>query len=192
MAKFGFRMNPVSILALDPSFRNLGWAVLNVWPDGEEVIASAVITTKKANKKLKRFAADDNHQCAQHLADKLIEVIKDHHVKLICAESSWGFKGSKAAQLAGMTWGVLSAVSLVYRLPVLQATPTEIKEANVGTTSATKEEVREAVLERYPEAKEAVERVTKEKLQEHGYDAIAAAVACLRSTEIATLRTLAG
>jgi Holliday junction resolvasome RuvABC endonuclease subunit len=91
----------------------------------------------------------------------------------------------------GMGWGILSAVSCVKDLPVLQARPQEIKEANAGKKSASKEQVRAAVTKRYPEASRQIAYIKPPSLQEHAYDAISAGVACLNSTEVATLRRIA-
>lgn len=173
------------ILALDPSFRATGWALLRIG-DPFRVEEVGVIATEKAHKKDKAFAGDDNHRCASILAGGL-HALMQRDVALICAEAQAGSKSSKAAQMMGMAWGVVSAVSAVQNLPVLQARPTQVKEANCGVKTASKEDVQAAVSNRFPEAAGLLASVKKKSLHEHVYDALSVAVACFDSTEVRTL-----
>lgn len=183
-------MSDIRILTLDPAFRNTGWAVINLHPASEEILAAGVITTKKIDKKLKSFAGSDNHRCAQIIAAGILKLLEEWKVEIICAEAQAGSKNSRAAMLMGMGWGIISAISHLQNLPVLQVRPQEVKEVNVGSKRASKEEIKEAVCARYPEAEKAIEHIKPPSLREHAYDAVAVAVACFDSTEIATLRRL--
>lgn len=184
-------MPSARILTFDPSFRHFGWAAMDIHTKSEEVIATGVIVTKKADKKLKRYAGDDDHRCCRIITEQLIHVIAEWEPLLICAESLSPPRSQRAAMLMGMGWAILSAVSFINEVPVLQMQVQDIKEANAGSRKASKEEIRKAVCERYPEAANRVSHINPDGLHEHAYDAIAAAVACLDSTEIATLRRIA-
>lgn len=182
----------VHILVLDPSFRNTGYVVLALQPTGEVIKEAGVIVTKKADKKKRAYAGDDNHRCAQEIATRLDGLLTTWGPSIIIAEAQAGSKSSKAAQLMGMSWGVISGLAVVFDIPVMQAQPTDVKEANCGNKKASKDDIREAVQEQYPEAEAAVAHIAPPSLHEHVYDALAVFVACRDSNEVRTLRQLAG
>lgn len=186
-------MPDVHVLALDPSFRNTGWAVVRLEPEQEVVLAVGCISTKKANKKQKAFAGDDNHRCAQEIARVLGRLLEEWMPEIVCAEAQAGSKSSKAAMLMGMGWGIISALTEVREVPVLQVTPVAIKEANTGSKKASKDEIEQAVRQRYPEVEALLETAGVKPAQcEHVWDALSAAIACFDSNEVRTLRRLAG
>ena len=179
------------ILTLDPSFRHFGWVIIDINSASEDIVAAGVIVTKKADKKLKRYVSDDDHRCSQLIASALTQVILKWQPTIICAEALSVPRSSRAAMTMGMSWAVLSAVSFLQDIPVLQVSTQEAKEVNAGSKKASKDEVRAAVCRRYPKAKSTIAHIKPPSLHEHTYDAIAAAVACFDSTEIATLRRIA-
>lgn len=177
------------VLALDPAFRNTGWVVVEVCPgQRDRLLDGGVIETKPANKKMKRFAGDDNHYCSQIIARKLIEIIDKWQIKFICAESQSGSKNSKAAQLMGMGWGIISAISVTEEVNVLQVRPQEIKEAVTGKRAASKGEIKLAVMENYIEIKGIIEKIDKASKHEHVYDACAVMLTCTDSLEVNLFR----
>ena len=181
----------VYVACVDPSFRHFGWSIVELRTHKDVICAGDVIVTKKADKKVKAFAGDDNHRCTQIIAGQFHAVLSHWKPKLIISEAQSGSKSSRAAQLMGMAWATLSTLALIHQLPVLQATPQAIKKANVGKITASKEEVQSTVRHRYAEAEGLAEDITPNSLREHFYDSISAFVACLDSNEIRTLRLLA-
>jgi len=176
------------ILALDPSFRNNGWAIIDVSDNETRVVDVGVIKTKKSDKKLKAFAGEDNHRCAQEIARALNAVFTLYKPQLVCAEAQAGSKNSKAAQLMGMNWGIVSAISYVEEVPIIQARPSQVKVANTGKAKASKEEIADAVINRFPELKKLITKVKPKGVHEHIYDAVSVFVACEISTEVQTVK----
>jgi Holliday junction resolvasome RuvABC endonuclease subunit len=182
----------VNLLALDPSFRNTGWAVISLGKATELVVQVGVIRTKKADKKLKAFAGDDNHRCAKEIATALDTLLEEWMPDLVLAEAQSGSKNSRAAQLMGMGWGVISAVTCIRDVTVLQVPPTLVKEANTGSKKASKKEIEAAVKRRYSGAEKLMEAANiNPGDREHVWDAISVAIACFDSNEVRTLRRIA-
>jgi Holliday junction resolvasome RuvABC endonuclease subunit len=177
------------VLALDPSFRNTGWVVVSV-SSPEVVIDAGVICTKKADKRAKAYAGDDNHRCSTQIARGLNDLVETFRPVLVVAEAQAGSKNSRAAQLMGMAWGVLSSVMAVRDIPVLQARPTDVKLGATGSRAASKEEVEAAMRALWPTLGDICKRIRPPSLHEHVYDAVAAYVACRDSTEVHTLRRI--
>lgn len=178
------------VLTLDPSFRHNGWAVVELSAAGTRIIAAGVIVTKKADKKQKAFAGDDNHRCSQEIAEQLSAVIDCYKPVMITAEAQAGSKNSRAAQLMGMNWGVVSAVACLKGVPILQATPTAVKRALTGKKDASKQEIEEVVVARFPELVSLLQATRPKSLHEHAYDAAAVYIACEDSTEIKMIKRM--
>jgi Holliday junction resolvasome RuvABC endonuclease subunit len=183
----------INLLLCDPAFRNFGWAVLRVHPidKGELVITAGCIRTEKAERKQKLLAADDNHRCVGEIINTLRDVHAEHTPFLICAESQQGSKNSHAMQLQGMAWGALSAFSYLVRTPILQVSPQTVKKTVCGRRDASKEEIRDKVLERWPgSTSDAIRRIKPASLHEHIYDALAVGIVCLQSETIQMVRKM--
>ena len=181
-----------TVLLLDPAFRNFGWAVMTLGPVEDFICDVGVITTKKADKKQRLYVSDDNHTCSTHIAQQLQSIVATYCPIFICAEAQQGSKSSKAIQMQGMAWGILSAVAAVNRVPVLQAQPQQVKKALTQRNDASKEEIEAVVCKHYTDLAERVKIIKPKSLHEHIYDACAVGIACLNSTEIQTARRMMG
>ncbi len=157
------------VLAVDPSFRNTGWTAI-VCYGGWEVFAAGVIRTSKAD----GYRGEDNHRCSVLLAQGLSDVISQVSPDLIVAESQAGSKSSKAAQLQGMGWGVLSAVAYLHDLEIIQARPQQIKKFLTGQRTASKDDIKAAVCAFFPALENLItDEISPKSKHEHAYDSVA-------------------
>ena len=175
----------MKIIGLDPGFASLGWARCE-W-DGSKItiVDGGVFETKPTDKKRRPRAVDDNmrrvREQARWLTDLLTgTVIRNSQWKpdpqrmaaFVCVEAfTLGPKGTRhsAAKQGGST-ATIGAVCEVLRLPLLQATPQEIKKATCGQLKASKDEVRaelikldanlSIILARLAKGKRATKRLT--------------------------------
>ena len=92
---------------------------------------------------------------------------------MVYAEAESGSQSSKAAQLMGKSWGVVSAVTLMVDVPVMQVQPKELKKVLTGEQTASKKDIEAAVKERFPGVEKLFEDIKPRGVHEHGYDAIA-------------------
>lgn len=86
----------------------------------------------------------------------------------------------------GIFWGVLAATAEFNALPILQATPQEIKKRLCGRGSASKKEVQAKLVERY----ERLPLPSQKGKHEHICDALGAVVTCLDAPEIMMARRM--
>ena len=176
-------MTPV-VVGVDPGFATFGVSVVQLLPDRERVLDTAVLRTEKAHRKLTVRASEDNARRARELAFALSARLDRYRPVAVCAETmSWPRNASSAAKVA-LGWGVLCALLDSRRIPLVQASPQDVKKAVTGRKDASKDEVVLAVEARYPE----VEWPSQSTLQEHAADAVAVVVACLDSEVIRLLR----
>lgn len=179
----------VLVLGIDPGFASIGIALVRLLPESEEIEYLGLIRTEKSSAKRKVLAADDNFQRSRLISRRLIELM-DRGVSLVCAESMSFPRNASAAAKMSLCWGALAALAELRQLPVVQASPSEIKKKVCGEKTASKEDVEAAMVRRYGGGVEKflnASGVTK-TTREHPVDALAAVVACLDSEVVRMAR----
>ena len=176
------------MLGIDPGFANVGIGIVKVGKTDCSVIFTEILRTKKADKKVKVYVADDNIRRIREAASSLIDTIEQHDITAICAEAmSFPRNASTAAKMA-LFWGALIMIAHERDLPLYSATPQQIKKSLCGTNKASKEDIAKAVNARI-KGPVPMAGIPKTK-QEHAYDAIAAVLTCIESDELKLVRKL--
>jgi Holliday junction resolvasome RuvABC endonuclease subunit len=175
------------ILGLDPGFGKCGYCLFEVDKQEEDdtVLELGVIKTSKSSKKRKLLVADDNLDRAGKISKKLWKLSRE--VAAICAESMSFPRNSSTAAKMAMCWGIISAVAVRRDIPVLQATPQEIKLKICGVKTASKQEIQDKLNGTYKECEDLAKNIAKGQ-REHPYDSLAAVIACLDSSYLKLLR----
>lgn len=106
-------MRPL-LLALDPSARAFGWAVLGLAQDAPELLVAGVLETKPTTEVNRRKAgltvAEDDARCARYLRRGLGQILTRWHPDLVAIEASAGSQSSKAAKLLALGQAVAACV----------------------------------------------------------------------------------
>jgi crossover junction endodeoxyribonuclease RuvC len=173
------------ILGLDPGFANLGWCRASYTKDAFVTLEMGCIQTKKDGRKV--LQSVDNVKRAQIIARKLKwliwELIEDEWVRTadaIALEAMSFPRNASSASKMSLTWGVISALSGLWDIPMIQASPQDIKEAVTGSRKASKAQMEATLSGRYPVVLKCLEDVPMSR-REHPYDALGAIVASLGS-----------
>lgn len=184
-------MSEICVLGIDPGMANCGYAEMLLRPHSEQVLSMGVISTKKSNVKKGVLATDDNFERLKHISKTFRKIIEDRGtIKAICAESmSYPPNASAAAKMA-MVWGVICTLSVIYDLPVIQASPQQIKRAVCGNNEASKEDVEAALIQKYDPNPAFLAGVARSK-REHPFDALGSIVSCFDSAVILMARKMA-
>jgi Holliday junction resolvasome RuvABC endonuclease subunit len=167
---------------------------MRLLPDSEEVVMLNVIRTKKSAKKQNVLAADDNFRRARAISALLMEVLTKYDPKAIAAEAmSFPRNAGNAAKMA-ISWGILACLVEERQLPLVQASPQQIKATVCpDQKTATKEDIQNALLDRYgPEGFRAFQESTPEGQWEHAFDSVGVVVTCLGSNVMRMARGMAG
>jgi Holliday junction resolvasome RuvABC endonuclease subunit len=142
------------VLALDPSFRNTGYAIFEIVDITERILEVGVIKTEKSDKKRKVRASDQRVEQIQVLVNSLRSIINKYKPKLIVAElPTSGGKSAHAISSMAIAQTVCGAVAAYEDLPYEWVTPTENKKALTGAKNASKEDMMNAALKLYPQLK---------------------------------------
>lgn len=188
----------VFILGTDPGFASFGFSVVRLTKAAEEIIRTDVIRTQKSAKKTGVKAADDNFRRAQAISAMLHEVVKEYQPMALAAEAASYPRNASASAKIAMAWGILADICHVYQLPMVQATPQDIKKALCNNKSASKEDIRRAMEARYPDQFEDFKARFPAKKPpqpngqwEHGFDAAGSVVTCLDTDVLRMARGMA-
>jgi Holliday junction resolvasome RuvABC endonuclease subunit len=174
----------MNVLGIDPGFSSLGWSVIKAGKVDIDPLVCGVIKTEKAMRKVQVRASEDNIQRAQQIYNELDDLINNRAIQLICTETmSWPRNAGVVAKM-GIVWGVISSVACRYGLPIIQASPVDIKFEMTQDKKASKEKMIEWVKMFFP----TLEFPKQTILHEHCADATAAVWACRRSQLFMAMR----
>ena len=166
------------ILGLDPGFASFGWAVVQLGRR-DVCLDAGVWRTKKSPKRCNVTSASDMHRRGAIIAQSLMAVVARYKPVVACAEAlSTGFPNTITMIQLGRAWGILDAMCVQHNMPIVEATPQDIKLATTGKRSASKGEVMASILELYPEVAPMFARIKAKTQLEHPSDALGAVVAC--------------
>lgn len=175
------------VLGIDSGFASCGLAAVELQPGGEKLLRTWVTRTEKSDKKLGVRSADDTARRAREIAAEIEVALTTYKPCAIAVESpSWPRNAGVAAKM-GVAFGVVFALAEWRGIPLVMASPQEVKKAMCGAKNASKDEIVLAVERRFPE----VEWPRLRSTWEHAADAIAVVVACLPSDALRMARRLA-
>ena len=133
------------VLSNDPSFRGWGWVIMQ----GDRVLDAGCIKTEAKDKKLRIRKGDDDVRRAHEIVDILLSAIETYRVSFIVTELPHGSQVAAGAKVIGVVIGMLVATSKTLNIPVEWYGEGDAKKALLGKTSATKQEVINAITEKY-------------------------------------------
>lgn len=177
------------VLGIDPGFASIG--VVLVEPVSMQLHYAHVFRTTSERKARTVLAADDNFRRAKEIASWLRQF---NGIDLICAESmSFPRNAATAAKIA-LCWGVVAMHANVKSIPVVQASPAQIKKRVCGAANANDDRLRAALEGHFPGGiTEFIEKTIAPKTQQqHVWDALAAVWACRDSEPFLMLRKRLG
>lgn len=179
----------MKIVGMDPSLSNFGLAkcVLDLDTLKIEVEDLQVVKTEPEQDKKKRKVVRKNSEDmerAKLLYKGALAATEGAYMAFV--EVPVGSQSARAMASYGASIAVCAAVALA--LPMIQVTPTEVKVAGFGKKTATKEEMIEAMVAKYPNAPwptQTIKGVTSvvASKAEHMADALAAIEAGIATDE---------
>jgi crossover junction endodeoxyribonuclease RuvC len=177
----------VIVLGIDSGLAACGLAAVRLLPAGEQLVEIQVFTSKPSDRKVGVRAADDVARRARELAVVMGLALEQYRPVALAIESpSWPRNAGSAAKM-GIAFGVAFGMAERFGLPLVQATPMDVKLAVTGRKTASKDEVILAVETRFP----GIEWPRQTTLWEHGADAVGVVLACLNSEPLRMARRLA-
>lgn len=146
-------MTTMQIVGLDPSLSNFGVAKVTLDLDTLKFTVDELIVVKtepEKDKKARKVVRKNSEDLER--AKLLYKGAMDatDHAWMAFAEVPVGSQSSRAMASYGVCLGVLAAVAL--KLPMIQVTPTEVKVVATNCKTATKGEMIEAMMKKYPDA----------------------------------------
>jgi Holliday junction resolvasome RuvABC endonuclease subunit len=178
------------VIGIDPGFASFGLAVVQLYPAFERVIAMDVVRTKRSNIKSRILEADDSIRRVREISTAFMKYVAEYSPVAFCAESmSYPRNASSAAKVA-MSWGAIASIAERNLIPVFQASPQTIRNRLTGAKKASKDKIRDVLIDMYGD------KTDFDKLlghlpwveHEHAWDALASVVACLDAEAVRMVR----
>lgn len=174
------------ILGIDPGLANMGWCIASYTQEaGLSVQLMGCIETKKDQRKV--LTSVDNTKRTQSVFEQLLGLMWAEEegqpvllVDAIAAEEVSYPRNSSSAAKMSLSWAAAACAASLGHLPIVHASPKDIKEAVTGSRKASKGQVQSILVSMYPETVEALSGVPEGR-REHPYDALGAIVASLGS-----------
>lgn len=186
-------MSRLVILGLDPGLASCGWALLAPGEGEGRVLGMGVVRTSKSHLKRQVLSSADDFRRSRELASQLAAVRGAHRVVAFAIEAMSLPRSSTVASKIGRAYGVIAGLATAWDVPVVEASPQDVKFAVCGRKTASKSDIIEALAERY-ESSEAIATFQDTKargLWEHAFDALGAIVACRSSDVLRAMSTMA-
>jgi len=173
----------IKVVGLDPSLRNWGVVVGSMVPG---VPASLQINSLNVlnpllskGKQVRQNSLD--LESAKQLAEGTLKALQG--AQMVFVEVPVGSQSARAMASYGICVGILGALRGM-RIPLIEVSPSEVKLAATGKSTATKREMIQWAMKKHPEAnwpmyKERGVQVVSEAKAEHMADAIGAIYAGL-------------
>jgi crossover junction endodeoxyribonuclease RuvC len=178
------------VLGIDPGFSNIGIAVVDTITMSPKKLL--LFTTEKSSKKSNVLATGDNFRRSKEIYVGIKQQIVEWSPKVLALESmSFPRNASVAAKMA-YAWGVVAAIASETGIPVVQVTPQGLKKHLTDKNNASKEEIQEALFNKYGEALllEAGLNDIAKGGWEHPLDALGAVLAASKSEIFSLINTL--
>ena len=168
----------ITIMGIDPSMRNTGVAFAE-YIDGKMQLTSLhLVTTDKTKSKQIRMSSDTIAR-SRILYDFIQDLIAKNKPNLIFGETPTGSKSSSAMKSYGISCMLLASVNP----PVIELNPTEVKMAALGSSGASKAQMIQWAVAKYPQANWIRRSGKITAINEHLADAVAVLEAGIRSSE---------
>lgn len=183
------------VLGLDTGFASVGWSVCHMGPSaaGKSLVVDQCGTfrTEPNAKKLKIKVGDDDFHRSQLITRHIIGLVDLYKPRVICCEAFSPMRNAGTVAKVGRCFGVLAAIAELRDIPILHATPMEIKKATHGVGTASKDEVQVAVDR--ATGGTALRALDQSKVpngqREHAYDSVGAIIACWDAEVLRLLRS---
>lgn len=179
-------MQGIRILGVDPGFRNIGLALMLYNPGvGVELLSLKLIETKKDDGKRGLRAKSDDLRCLEIIREEADAFIRCNPFEVVAFEEVPCLRSARASQKVAMGWSVVWTLAtsragvVSFEYPIK-----ELKKCVTGSTQASKEDMVEALSQRYPALKDFDADLKK---TEHVADAMAAALLCTQDSVVKAL-----
>ena len=182
-------MESLKILAVDPGFASLGWAVVSFGGDGPTCEGAGVLRTKPDRSKLK---FNDNVDRARYLYTELKRLADHHKVRIVASEAQSWTRFSNADRSLALAFGVLASLGVEVGTPIIQLTPQDVKQRVCGKKTASKEDIKQAVFALVAGAEGCVGSIKATTQQEHAADAVAVALAAFEAPLVYGIASVLG
>ena len=142
-------MGMITVMGVDPSLRNTGIAIAMIDTEEntvEKIVDLILARTQPGPKSQRKSSAD--YEAASVISATLRNAVKQYDPKVVFAEIPSGTQSSRASFALGITLGIMATM----QPKPIEVTPQQTKLQSVGIRTATKGEMIDWAVAKYPDA----------------------------------------
>jgi len=124
------------ILGVDPGTATTGYGVISVWGKKIKVLSYGCIQTEMKDAPEKRL---------EQIYKQIKRLLKKEKPHIVSIERLFFFKNTKTVMAVSQAKGVILMACSEKKVPVVEYTPLEIKQALAGYGRATKKDIQNAI-----------------------------------------------
>lgn len=178
------------IMGLDGSMTAFGWAVVELGADHDEDRPKAIgcVRTGKETDARHVYQADDDGRRIDEIADALILPIRQHKPRLLVIEAPAGAQHAASAKALGASYAISRTLGRCFGIPAMTVQAFEPIRMFLGRKNASKLEVEQWCLARWPDAEWMLRPKATKPEREGAFDALSVAACGARSAMAGPLR----
>jgi len=181
------------IVGIDGGLSHMGVALMHFdsGARNSSVVSMKTIETERSDKKRSVRESEDVVRRAREVWSWLELELYERDVRVVCMETLSLPRNAGSSAKIGVALGVVVAVAASKNLPIVQASPQEVKAKIARARNASKDDVELQVRQRYPSTAAFLDAMRKGD-REHAADAVAVIHACLDSDVVRAAMRAAG
>ncbi len=125
----------MKILAIDPGYDRVGIAIISNEKPLQLLYSSCITTNKKSS----------HNERLVHIFDEIVSLIKEWKIDCIGLETLFFSVNKKTVIKVAEARGVVVLISGIYKIPLIELSPQEVKVAMTGVGNANKNQVQKMV-----------------------------------------------
>ena len=153
-----------TILGIDPGLASTGWGVIKKVKSKISIVNYGCITTS---------AGEIHAQRLKQIHNDLKKIIKKNNPNIIAIEQLFFAKNAKTALKVSEVCGAIHLTAALLKIPIIEFTPLQIKQALTGYGRADKNQIGQMVKQEL--------RLKETPKPDHCADALATAITCAQT-----------
>lgn len=173
------------MLSIDGSLTATGFAVI-VAGESESCVGTYFCSTKPDSKSRHVYQADQDGARVDEIVSTLLSILDTHRPDVVAMEAPAGSQHANSAKALALAYGAMRGALRARGVTPIMVQAHHAKKAGAGLKNATKDQVIEAMLARFPSADITGSKARKEAVA----DALSVACAALEEPTVQAMRRM--
>lgn len=172
-------MDSIKFVSFDPSLRNTGVCYGTIDENNNIYVKNTILLSTESEKNKRVRVSTDTINRSREIYKFLQQIIEEWKPNITFVETPSGSQNASSMKSYGVICALISTISPA----PIEVTPTEVKQAFIGSKTASKQQIIDKAVELYPEAGWLKIKGRILKKNEHCADAVAIVFAGVKTVQ---------